>query len=503
MSQERVELTADLIHGFTTAFLMSNFDDPVETPELHTALWELMCLEHSRVAAAAPRGHAKSTAVTHSFTLANVCFRSAQHVLLVSDTEGQAADFLRDIKTELLENDMLRQAFQIERFIRDRETEVVVRCTDGHQFRIIAKGSEQKLRGTKWRNRRPDLIICDDLENDEIVMNEERRDKFRRWFYNALLPCGSTKCRIRVVGTILHLDSLLERLMPHLTKESTEKTALRDFGKGQNDSAWISVRYRAHDETFENVLWAEQHPEHKLKALRQSYIDQGFPEGYSQEYLNYPIDEENAYFRKKDFLPLEDDGTPEDYYVAVDLAISQKKQRAFSVFTVVSVNSKGTLKVRDVIRFRGDSLEILDKLFETNSRYKPEIFFVEQENIARALGPVLFKEMELRDQYFNVEPMTASQDKIKRARGIQARMRAGAVEFDTEAEWFPDFQQELLQFPRGAYMDQVDSFAWIALGLEKIADAPTSKELEDSEWDEMYEESVEYSSMGMSMITGY
>lgn len=55
-------------------------------------------------------------------------------------------------------------------------------CEDGHMFRIT-KGAEQKIRGLKWNNKRPDLIICDDLENDEIVLNKERRAKFKRWFY--------------------------------------------------------------------------------------------------------------------------------------------------------------------------------------------------------------------------------------------------------------------------------------------------------------------------------
>jgi hypothetical protein len=57
---------------------------------------------------------------------------------------------------------------------------------DGHQFRIMALGSEQKVRGLLWNGRRPNLIVGDDLENDEIVMNSERRQKFANWVDNAL-----------------------------------------------------------------------------------------------------------------------------------------------------------------------------------------------------------------------------------------------------------------------------------------------------------------------------
>ena len=514
---EQVELDASTVYGFTAGFLMSKFDNPVPTPNFHMSLWELMCSPHRKVAVAAPRGHAKSTAVTHSFVLANICFRKKKHILIVSDTESQAVDFLRDIKEELTENENLISVFGIDKILKDRETEFVAQFEDGTRFRLVAKGSEQKMRGIKWRNTRPDLIVGDDLENDEIVMNEDRRRKFKGWFLNALIPCGSKTATYRIVGTILHLDSLLENLMPPLNhpctvvddliqwfdEDKAKKLALENKER-YKPRVWRSYRFRAHNEDFSHILWKEQFDRKRLEDIRQDYVEQGFPEGYSQEYLNYPIDEENALFRTKDFLPIDTDiDEPELCYVAADLAISEKDQRAFTVFAVATVNHRGSLRIREVVRFRGDSLEILDEMFRLNFIYKPECFFVEQENIARALGPVINKEMESRGQYFIIEPMTASQDKIKRARSLQARMRAGMVEYDVDADWFPECQQELCQFPRGKYMDQVDALAWIALGLDKINDAPTKAEFEDQLYEEEYEETYGNLQFGANAYTGY
>tara|TARA_R100001377_G_scaffold60511_1_gene36721 strand:- start:7787 stop:9172 length:1386 start_codon:yes stop_codon:yes gene_type:complete len=461
-----------------------------------------MCQDDPKVAVAAPRGHAKSTAVTHSFVLANVCFKYKKHVLIVSDTEGQAVDFLRDIKAEFVENEELIATFNIGNIIKDRENEVVVQFKDGDSFRIIAKGSEQKVRGMKWRNTRPDLIVGDDLENDDIVMNEERRHKFMRWFYGALLPCGGENTHIRIVGTILHLDSLLENLMPDALKDDTITTELAQYSE-DDDRIWKSIRFKAHNEDFSEILWPERFSAEHFQEIRQDYMERGFPEGYSQEYLNYPLDEATAYFKKKDFLPLDDTTQPEEFYVACDLAISQKKSRAYTVFAVASVTHKGKLRFRDIVRFRGDALEIIDELFRLQNIYSPQCFFIEQENIARTLGPILNKEMQERDVYLTVEPMQATQDKIKRARALQARMRAGMVEFDHDAEWFPSFQQELLTFPRGKYMDQVDSAAWIALGLDKIIDVPTRAEHDRDEYERERDESDDFHGFGVSSITGY
>lgn len=493
-------LTADIIYGFTNSLLLDKFDNPTATPQFHLELWDLMCTDHPKVAVAAPRGHAKSTAVTHSYVLANICFREKKHVLIVSDTEGQAIDFLRDIKAELLENELLISTFGIRRLIKDREAEIIGEFDDGQEFRIIAKGSEQKVRGLKWRNTRPDLIIGDDLENDEIVMNEDRREKFRKWFYNALLPCGSKNCSVRIVGTILHLDSLLERLMPQLHDEDTVDDGLRQYST--KEKAWKSYRYRAHSEDFEQILWVEQWPRERLEALRADYIEQGFPEGYSQEYLNYPLDNSRAIFRVEDFLELSDPDGPEEYYVSVDLAISERDSRAYTVIAVASMAADGVLRYKDVRRFRGDSLEIVDELFWVVQAYNPEMVFVEKENIARSIHPIILKEMDDRGVYFNLELLIPDKDKVSRARPLQARMRARKVEFDTEAAWFPEFMQELLSFPRGLYKDQVDAASWIPLGIQKIIEVPTRTEWEEEQWESEYEDTLE-EDLGKSLWCGY
>ena len=179
------------IAGFTVGLLASKYDNPKPIPDFHHEMWELASSDEPKVAIAAPRAHAKSTSMTHCFGLALALFRIRSFILIVSDSEGQAAEFLGDIKAELESNDVLRETFQIRKIIKSTETNVIVQFRDGEQCRFLAKGSEQKLRGLKWRNKRPDAILCDDLENDEIVMNPDRREKFRKWFMNALMPCGS------------------------------------------------------------------------------------------------------------------------------------------------------------------------------------------------------------------------------------------------------------------------------------------------------------------------
>lgn len=153
-------LSSDLIHGFAASMLAKRYDNATRTPSFHLELWEAFCDKHPLVALAAPRGHGKSTAVTHVCTLASVLFRDRRFVVIVSDTETQASNFLNDIKEELRNNDDLIELFQIKGFKKDTETDIIVECMDGHTFRIMVRGAEQRVRGLKWMQMRPDLIIC-------------------------------------------------------------------------------------------------------------------------------------------------------------------------------------------------------------------------------------------------------------------------------------------------------------------------------------------------------
>jgi len=479
-------LNPTLVENFVGTFLLPKLDNPAPIPSFHRELWELCSEEDKLVAIAAPRGHAKSTSVTLSFVLTSVLFKEKSFVIIVSDTETQATQFLGDIKMELQDNQDIIDLFGINpKFIKDNEKDIIVQFNDGHKFRIMAKGSEQKLRGTKWNHKRPDLIIGDDLENDEIVMNQERREKFRYWFFNALVPTLSDNGQIRIVGTILHLDSLLERLL--------------------GDPEWTSKRFRAHNEDFSEILWPERFSRERLEGIRRSYVSQGMPDGYSQEYLNYPIDEDNAYFNRKDFKYYHEselDNRNLNYYAAVDFAISQKEHADFTVICVVGVDYDNNMYVVDVRRGRWDAKQIIDEMMEVQIKYSPEIFTAEEGMIRKSIGPFLRDEMFKKGVFININTETPINDKQVRARSIQARMRAGGIYFDKEADWYPGFEQELIRFPRDVHDDQVDAFAWIGLTLDKYIPGLTWKEQAEEEWAEEFEDDEEFL-YGKCSVGGY
>jgi predicted phage terminase large subunit-like protein len=505
-----MKLTADVVQGFVGSVLASRFDGQAASPPFHKECWELCCSDHRFVAIAAPRGHAKSTAITLGYGLATLLFRERRYMLIVSDTEEQAIGFLSMMKQELQDNEELVDLFGLFKnekgevhFLSDSQTNIIVKFDDGHMFRVQAKGAEQKVRGRLWNGTRPDIIICDDMENDELVMNKERRDKMRNWFKGALLPSMSDNGVIRMVGTILHSDSLLENLMPNPSDKQTGSTDLKQWTTRK--SKWKAVKYRAHNKDFSVLLWPEKKDPEFFKEEYAQALRDNTTDIYSREYLNYPVDEAVSFFKRGDFLPIREDDLAKklNYYIAVDLAISEDEKADYSVFVVAGVDEEKYIHVKNVIRERMDGREIVDTLIGLQRTYDPIAIGIEEMQVTKSIGPFLNEAMRASNTWLSLVKLKPHKtDKITRARSIQARMRAHGVKFLKDDDWFFHFEQECLTFPRGKHDDQVDAFAYLGLMLDFLIEAPTYKEMEEEEYQEELYRSDAYNE-GRSSVTGY
>jgi len=505
MSSKR--LSGETIHGVVKTLLMSGFDEPVPTPKCHTEWWDMCCSSAKFVAIAAPRGHAKSTAITHAYLICKVIFREASYVVLVSDTEAQSVLFLADIKKELSENEKLMALFgieEIEKWPKDTETDIIIRFVDGHEARIVAKGSGQKIRGFKWGGKRPDLIICDDMENDELVMSKDRRDKLLKWFLNTLLPIRAKSGIIRIVGTILHEDSLLASLMPKETDKFCVTDGLVTYTT--RESGWYSRLYRAHPSVtdFSKILWPERHSKEDLVAIRDMYIERGHPEGYAQEYLNQPLDETTAQFRRADFkeMTMEDREKTCHYYVGFDLAVTQETYSDYSAFVIGAVTESHDLLIKHVIYERMDSERAVETLFELQAMYEPEVFCFEKGQIASSVMPFLKRRQDETGIYLNLYATASRNDKTQRVQSFRARARAGKVKVDMEAPWAQTYIDQLCSFPRTRRDDLVDASAQLGLVLNRMVEAPTKEEIDEDEYEDLMRESG-HTQQGRNKTTGY
>lgn len=511
---ERVQFTADLIEAFAGTFVSPRFDDARPTPAFHREVWELYASDTPAAEAIAPRDHAKSTGFTTVYTLAEVLFRRSDYVILVGSTEDGSAEQLGNIVEELTENDDIIREFGIKKFLRTSNTDVICEMNDGHRFRIIAKGAEQRIRGRLWKGKRPNLLVCDDMEDDEQVENADRRSKFRRWFFRAAKQALSKSGRIRVHGTILHDDSLLNRLTKCPTcKARTTSQGLTSCPKCGTVKSWKHLFYKAHTsfDDFSNILWPERWNEQQLKERRQEFIEDSDAAGYSQEFLNDPLDHSDAFLKLADFLPMSADDYDSDKIIciAADFAVSRADKANRTSFTVGGKDINNILHFLDQRVGRWDPTEWIDEMFSLQVRYNPEVFWVEDGVIWKSVRAMVYREMQVRDIRINIEAIIPVKDKATRGRSYQRRMRAGQCRFDKRAEWYSGFEQENLRFTGTAAAtldDQFDSAALLSRGFDDFAQVEPEDffdeedfEMERGFWNQRKASKVS----GRSSVTGY
>jgi len=190
----------------------------VADAKLHTYLYQRLPEivdneEGGHEAIAAPRGNAKSTIVTQIFVLWCIVTARKHYLLIVMDALDQAATMLEAIKAELVFNPRLSMDFPEATGVgRVWQVGTIVSANDA---KVQAFGSGKRMRGLRHGPHRPDLVVGDDLENDENVRSPGQRDKLENWLKKTVLSLGAAddSMDVIIIGTILHYDSVLSRLL--------------------------------------------------------------------------------------------------------------------------------------------------------------------------------------------------------------------------------------------------------------------------------------------------
>ncbi len=164
-------------------------------------------------AIAAPRGEAKSTITTQLFVIWCVLTERKWYAAIIMDAFEQAAMMLEAIKAELEFNPRLSMDFS-DATGQGRMWQVGKVVTTNDRM-IEVFGAGKRIRGRRHGPHRPDLVIGDDLENDENVQSPDQRDKLGNWISKSVMKLGGpgAKLDVIIIGTILHYDSVLSRLL--------------------------------------------------------------------------------------------------------------------------------------------------------------------------------------------------------------------------------------------------------------------------------------------------
>lgn len=218
------------------------------------------------------RGHAKSTHMDVMIPMWLMCQKHRQiHVMvLVGKSEDNAKTLLGDIQAELQYN---------KRYIHDFGSQYNVGNWQDGEFvtqsgvAFFARGRGQSPRGLRYRNRRPDYIVIDDLDDDELCENDTRVRKITEWVKEALFGAfGAEGGRFIMVGNLISKCSVLANIAASKDVFVSRVDVLDKYGKPS---------------------WPEYWTLERIKAKREFMGYRAF----EKEYMNNPI-KEGSVFRK-------------------------------------------------------------------------------------------------------------------------------------------------------------------------------------------------------------
>lgn len=125
-----------------------------------------------------PRGTGKSAFGTLGPTIWAMAYKHKTYVLICSDIGSTAEKFIKDIKENTIENQYIESAFG--KLLDDSDKNYKCNATQlefTNRTFVEAISSTSPMRGRKYRNVRPDLIILDDYQSEDDVRTEEAREK--------------------------------------------------------------------------------------------------------------------------------------------------------------------------------------------------------------------------------------------------------------------------------------------------------------------------------------
>lgn len=173
---------------------------------------DLQSRRGTRHATAAPRGAAKSTIRTLLFPLMDLCLAREKYIVILSATLAQATGRLTALAGELKSSSLLTEDFFVESPARKKWSRSRI---EWNGVRIDAYGAGAEIRGISFDGYRPTKIILDDVEHGRLAMKAAGRKQLWEWYTEVVENLGDTYTHIEAVGTILHRDSLLTRLLEH------------------------------------------------------------------------------------------------------------------------------------------------------------------------------------------------------------------------------------------------------------------------------------------------
>lgn len=434
-----------------------------------------------------PRGTLKSSVITIGFTLQWFLNFPEDRVLIDSEVFTKSTGFLQEIKGHCEDNEKFRDIFYTIHGVMpdankrkdkwsDREVNLACRTRKRKEPSIDCAGIDVTKNGFHY-----DLVIMDDLHSEKntktLEQIEQVKDHFRLVY--SLADPGAPKA---VVGTRWDYNDLYQMIIDDLQDEFNFMTR---SALGPDNELFYPTRLD-HKELA------------RFRKIQKAFI-------FSCQYLNNPVDDESAEFKRS-------------YFKYCSLAEAKEKgitlygmvdpteggaQADYAGIVIGGMDYLGEIYFVHGIRRKMKKSEIFQLMYELQIAY-PDVKMWSIEIAAQPAIKSAFEQFQLDKIRRGLRPLNVTylksrpKSKEDRIRGLVPYYELGRAHHITNANDLDKLEYELIKFPKAPNDDISDAWSDI-LEIGK----PSSGRTVDPEKEERRKANLKKLNKPRSPMVGY
>ena len=373
------------------------------------------------------------------------------YIVIICSTADMASRKLLAITRLFQSADCASMRMHMDRVVENSGKAFQAVYKDGMQVRIEAFGKGGAIRGLVWGAKRPDIIIINDPQDLEDMNSPTTMEKDWDWFLSDVIFLGNSS-RLFIIGNNLGANCIIERIFSNS----------RSLG-------FDCRRYPVLDD-HERPLWPAKHTAEELISERESFRAMGKIDGWMREKMCKIMAEESRPLKPELFGYYDPFGCELKnciVKVAVDPAISEKKDADESVIVAAAIRDDGHTDILEMDCGRRSPYEIINALFRIVARWTPAMVGIETVAYQEMLAQEIERQQVQRGIYFNVvrvrsgggRSVMSKEQKIRMR--LQPKLAVGALRLPTGAKWVQPLLAQTGEFPYGAHDDMIDTIAML------------------------------------------
>ena len=368
-----------------------------ETPEVHLKVLDNFDSEgDDYIVNMMHRGFGKSTLIKYIFFYIGVNgglpnFGDITFAMYISDSMDNGVAVMRkDLDYTWENSEYLQRVLPVRKMTEARWE---FHNENGGQFVVRGYGAKSGVRGTREKNRRPQLAVLDDLVSDDDARSPTVLRTIKDTVYRAVdMALDPNKHKVFWMGTPFNAgDPLYEavesgfwkvNLYPVCDEFPVEESEFKGSWEDRFDYHYVLNKY--------------------LKALRTGEIA-----SFNQELMLRIMSDEDRLIGDEDIRrftlsDLKKNLSRYNIYITTDLATSEKQSADFSVVDVWALDSKYNIFWIDGICERQTVDKSFNDIFRLAREYNPMAVGIETSGQQKGFISLIEVEMSRRNHYFSL-----------------------------------------------------------------------------------------------------